>query len=116
MHPNLKKAWLERLEDPKSRKARGRLRNKTGGMCCLGHLAEIAYPNGKWDESGNYLPHTQASDYYHLGMLEIAWAKPIIGTPIRALVHANDRFTGFPLKQIRALPESEDDWCPDHLQ
>ena len=90
--------WLERLRDPKARKARGRLRNKRGGMCCLGHLADLVDPDWRvnpWDGSVHHasLNVTLLSKLTRNG-------QTIPQTP---LAEANDDDPGFPIHLIERL-------------
>lgn len=54
MDKEVKARWLEALKSGKYRKARKRLRNKKGGMCCLGVLCDVAGLD--WHASG-YATH-----------------------------------------------------------
>ncbi len=94
----LKARWLERLESPDAKWAGGVLHNKeTGGMCCLGHLADIT---DSWDNEdrdtvdGN--PEDPDVPFHGLTSHEI-----------QTLVVKNDYRREFPLEEIRALPEEE---------
>jgi hypothetical protein len=61
MDTEVKKAWLERLRNPKSRKAIGSLKDDEGGLCCLGHLCKL-FPNAKFIRGG-----FNEKDWYFLG-------------------------------------------------
>jgi hypothetical protein len=67
MHPHLTEqekgnvigwiwAWIDRLRDPESKQARGKLKDKHG-MCCLGHLCDLAAISGYgiWDVNNAFL-------------------------------------------------------------
>lgn len=45
-HTNLKARWLEALRSGKYKQARGRLRDESGAMCCLGVLCDLVDPAG----------------------------------------------------------------------
>ena len=48
--------WIAALEDPKVKKGKFRLKNKEGGLCCLGVLAEINnVPCREIDETRMYM-------------------------------------------------------------
>ncbi len=49
MNPEWKAKWLEALKSGEYKKAKKRLRNRNGGMCCLGVLCDIV-DNSKWDK------------------------------------------------------------------
>lgn len=114
----LKSRWLERLRDPNSKHARGRLKNiRTGGMCCLGHLADlqghltedgfidveaVGYDPKIWKGSG-YLCNARKTD-------------KIIDVPLYGLSphiqsklsEANDELNEFPIELIEKLKTKED--------
>lgn len=93
----MKEKWIERLEDPNSKKAIGNiLDKKTGGMCCLGHLADI---NGD-------LELAQYTNTLGIGMY--GNKSPTYGLTVGErdmLSHLNDTEPGFPIGAIRELEE-----------
>ena len=88
-----KHRWLERLRDPKSKKARGKLANSKGGMCCLGHLEDMLCGL----DPKYYDDTDMGSVAYKMSGLKI-------GEACR-LARLNDRCAGFPIAEIEALPE-----------
>lgn len=47
MDPAVKKVWVERLRDPKAKQVQGTLA-QDDGMCCLGHLCDVAAGPKAW--------------------------------------------------------------------
>lgn len=94
----LKARWLERLESPDAKWAGGVLHNKsTGGMCCLGHLADIT---DSWDDLGK----STVSGSFELPESGF-WGLTL--DEIHELAEVNDGFGRFPIDPIRELPEEE---------
>lgn len=46
MNAEIKKKWLEKLRDPKTKQARYGLGFKSGGRCCLGVLCDLGVEAG----------------------------------------------------------------------
>lgn len=96
----LKERWIARLESPEAKKAERVLMDvASGGMCCLGHLADIQgtlhkergdVPKGMENPFSDYL----ARDSFGLTLPEM-----------ERLAELNDENDGFPIEEIRALPE-----------
>jgi hypothetical protein len=56
--------WVGALRSGNYKQAKGKLRNKLGGFCCLGVACEIS-GLGRWDEDGRYIT-TGGSDSQEL--------------------------------------------------
>lgn len=96
---DLKERWIARLESPEAKWAGGQLHDtETGGMCCLGHLADIT---DSWDDESRYTVHDNAGEPY-------APFHGLTEAEMSSLVRANDDREEFPLDLIRALPIAED--------
>lgn len=91
----LKDRWLARLESPEAKWAGGILHNTdTGGMCCLGHLADIV---GAWDDES----HTEVCGE------DGEPPAPFCGLTLKEmhlLIDFNDGQEAFPIDLIRTLP------------
>lgn len=89
MKKEIAELWVERLKV--GRKARGRLRNRIGGMCCLGHLCElyrVQTGRGTWS-SANWF----ATDDLYLPPSVVEWAGMKTDGFFGAEI--NDRSVGF---------------------
>ncbi len=53
MKQSVAKAWVKALRSGRYRQHRGKLRSRTGSMCCLGVLCEISKLSS-WDKENNY--------------------------------------------------------------
>lgn len=105
MKREVKEMWLEALQSGKYRKARERLRNKNGGMCCLGVLCDIA-PVGKW-YGLLYLGHPDAAPRRGDLPPEVrSWAS-LSKLGANTLASLNDSKPGYPIEAIKALPEED---------
>ena len=102
----VKRNWLGALRNPKVRKARGKLKNLNGGMCCLGVLAKSQH---NLQEDGCTLSKGGFPNYTFL--TDNLLAKYGLSPQDQLnLVKVNDNTAGFNsvIEIIEALP-SEDD-------
>ena len=98
MDKKVKARWLEALRSGKYRKARNRLRNKNGGMCCLGVLCDIKPRRGvEWEKVSFLFWEATYHGTYNNRMLPSALAESlrISGRQISALAHLNDYTRGW---------------------
>jgi len=103
--PELKARWLERLAT--GRKARERLRNHNGGMCCLGHLCDLIAP-GSWagsDAAPDFRDWIWGRGGQTFPPFDLMgkWGK----VDFVPLARANDAQVGFPIDLIEALEPVE---------
>jgi len=114
----LKQLWLERLVSPEAKWAKGALKDtETGGMCCLGHLADI---QGHLTPKGRF--HPRRIERHETGSRQIC----VISTNVEGLweptteefygldlytqkylARLNDSQKAFPIDAIRALPTGD---------
>jgi hypothetical protein len=121
----LKERWIARLESPDAKWAKGALLDlNTGGMCCLGHLADIqghldketAHFIPPCDDGGAWFEEALCVLSTHDG-LDDDGDPNIVTVAFYGLDHktqndlaaANDGNGHFPLDMIRALPVSDEE-------
>ncbi len=113
----LKERWIARLESPEAKWAGSILRNpETGGMCCLGHLADIQghlSPDGKFRPPHDFVDAAFDEELCVLTVYddEDARAVSFYGLSLTVqndLAGANDLHGRFPIDMIRALPVAEE--------
>lgn len=113
----LKERWIARLESPEAKWAgRQLLDAETGGMCCLGHLADMQghlEPNGIFNPPCEDEGARMEEDLCVLSVTERDGVHviPFYGLDYSvqsALAKANDDGKAFPLDMIRALPVAEE--------
>lgn len=111
----LKARWLKRLRDPSSKHASGRLSDGKGGMCCLGHLADLqGHLASTGSISHDKLGFHNGTGHHEVCLIEDRDTKKKIylyglskHTQGR-LAHLNDSRGKFPIKEIQALKTVED--------
>ena len=105
----LKEKWLERLRSPDAKWAGSQLHDtETGGMCCLGHLADL---QGDLVDRCIYHPDGEGSEadcsYYDSIKLEWVYLYGLDKLTQDDLVRDNDGLKRFPIELIEALPVEE---------